>query len=158
MLSRCILEHRCMCIYSLRLCTLLHFCKDCFHIRWRLYKIQLHIGIFVIDLVRIRILCINNEKAALDKSPRCEDILTCVAFKQSWSLSPLIVIRNSFSPLTLSSLPDGRSIAYSCGCLYIFFIYYFYNQICLCYDLCGLSASVCCISYWLLSHWNILLL
>ena len=35
----------------------------------------------------------------------------------------LIVSRGLLQPLVLSSLPDRLSIAYSCGCRYIFSIY-----------------------------------
>ena len=42
--------------------------------------------------------------------------------------------------LNLSSLPDGRSTAYSGGCLYILLIYCFYHLRCLCNDFYGLSA------------------
>ena len=46
--------------------------------------------------------------------------------------------------LNLISLPDRRSIAFSCGCLYIFLIYCFYHLRCLCdsfYDLSALAGS-----------------
>ena len=44
--------------------------------------------------------------------------------------------------LDLASLPDGRSIAYSGGCVYIVLIYCFYNLTCLCNYFHGLSALV----------------
>ena len=69
--------------------------------------------------------------------------------------SPLIVIRDSFSPWTSSLLPDGRRIACSGRCLYIFLIYCFYHLTCLYntfYDLpalvgCGSSAFIRRIMY-----------
>ena len=46
--------------------------------------------------------------------------------------------------LDLSSFPDGRSISFSCGRLYIFLIYGFYHLTCLCNNLFGLAALVGC--------------
>ena len=47
-------------------------------------------------------------------------------------------------PLDLNLLQDGRSIAYSGGCLYILLTYCFYHLRRLCNDFYGLSALVSC--------------
>ena len=49
-----------------------------------------------------------------------------------------------FKSLDLISLPDGRSLPYSGGCLYIFLIYCFYQFTCLCNNFYGLSSLVGC--------------
>ena len=46
--------------------------------------------------------------------------------------------------MDLSSLPDGRGIAYSGGCLHICLIYGFYHLTSLCNNSYGLSALVGC--------------
>ena len=60
------------------------------------------------------------------------------------SSSPLIVSRDAFRHLDLSSLSDGWSISYSGGCLYIFLKYCFYHLSCLCNHFYGLSTLVGC--------------
>ena len=53
-----------------------------------------------------------------------------------WSSSPLIVIRDSFSPWTWALFQTD-----SAGCIYIFLIYSFYHLTCFCNKYYGLSPS-----------------
>ena len=56
-----------------------------------------------------------------------------------------LIVSGLLKSCDLSSLPDGRSIAYFSGCLYIFLIYCFYHLTILCNNFYGLSALV---GYW----------
>ena len=62
-------------------------------------------------------------------------------------ITSLIVSQLLPQPLDLSQLPDGRSKAYSGGCLHIFLIFYFYYLICLC-NILTVSALLVAIGPW----------